>query len=366
MRVLHLLASGGYGGIESLMRSYGKESKLDNIFVFVWGTGDIYDDMCNQGINCVDLNERNGKFIHTVKAIIKKCDEIKPDVVVTHHDVAQFKAVLMYLRAFNPEIKTIAYAHENGVDIAKNGNKLKSFVTKKINELGFHAADGVVAISKSVQQSIEVIFKVSKEKIEVIYNGTDTKKIHPRVRQKIDESVKLLYVGRLIEEKGVQTTIAALATLPASLEWTFDIVGDGPYRGTLEQQVKKANLSEKVHFCGSCNNVPEILNDHDVFVHMPNWEEGFGITVIEAMAAGMVCICLRKGGIPEIIENGSDGILVDSKEDLIKILKKIMINGFEEETQKISKAALIKAKKFSIERFTSELDLYINDVYARM
>lgn len=44
------------------MRSYGKESKLDNIFVFVWGTGDIYDDMYKQGINCVDLNERNGNL----------------------------------------------------------------------------------------------------------------------------------------------------------------------------------------------------------------------------------------------------------------------------------------------------------------
>lgn len=73
--------------------------------------------MYKQGINCVDLNERNVKFIHTVKTIIKKCDEIKPDVVVTHHDVTQFKAMLMYLRAFKPEIKTIAYAHENGADI---------------------------------------------------------------------------------------------------------------------------------------------------------------------------------------------------------------------------------------------------------
>ena len=141
MKVVHLLASGGYGGIESLIRSYGKESRLDNIFVFVWGTGDIYYDMCNQGMNCIDLREKNGRFFYTVKAIIRKCNEIKPDVVVTHHDVAHFKAVLIYLRIFKPEIQTIAYAHENGIDIAKNGNKLKSFTTKKINEIGFHSAD---------------------------------------------------------------------------------------------------------------------------------------------------------------------------------------------------------------------------------
>lgn len=365
MKVVHLLASGGYGGIESLIRSYGKESQLDNIFVFVWGTGDIYDDMCNQGMNCIDLREENGRFFHTVKAIIRKCNEIKPDVVVTHHDVAHFKAVLIYLRIFNPEIRTIAYAHENGTDIAKNGNKLKSFVTKKINEFGFYSADGVVAISKSVQKSIEVIFKVPEEKIEVIYNGTDTQKIHPRVRKKIDGDARLLYVGRLIEEKGVQTTIAALATLPTSLKWTFDIVGDGPYRETLERQVKEENLSEKVHFCGSCNNVPEILNEHDVFVHMPNWEEGFGITVIEAMAAGLVCICLRKGGIPEIIENGLDGILVDSKEELVQILEKMMSSKFDRSVYELSESALKKSKKFSIEGFARELDSYINMIYTK-
>lgn len=97
MRVLHLLASGEFGGIESLMRSYSSKSQLDNVFVFVWGAGSIYDDMCAQGVKCVNLKEENGRFLHTVVVIIKKCDEIRPDVVVTHHDVAQFKAVLLNL-----------------------------------------------------------------------------------------------------------------------------------------------------------------------------------------------------------------------------------------------------------------------------
>lgn len=364
MKVLHLLASGGFGGIESLMRSYSKESHLDNIFVFVWGTGDIYDDMCNQGIKCVDLKEKNGKFLHTIAAIIKICNEIKPDIVVTHHDVAQFKAVLVYLHFFRSGIKTIAYAHENGADIAKNGNRIKSFLTKTINEIGFHCADGVIAISKSVQESIEGVFRIPEKKIKIIYNGTDTKKIHPRIRQNNIGTAKLLYVGRLIEEKGVQTTIDALTMLPTSLKWTFDIVGDGPYRKTLERQVKKAGLVENIHFCGSCNNVPEILNNHDIFIHMPNWEEGFGITIIEAMAAGMVCICLKKGGIPEIIENGEDGILVNSKEDLIHTLEKMMSEISGMDIYKISESAVKKAEKFSIDRFANELDSYIGEVYA--
>ena len=57
---------------------------------------------------------------------------------------------------------------------------------------------------------------------------------------------------------------------------------------------------------------------------MPCWEEGFGITVIEAMAAGMICVCLKKGGIPEIIESGKDGILVNSKEELLRMLRTIL------------------------------------------
>lgn len=361
--MLHLLASGGFGGIESLMRSYGKESKHDNIFVFVWKTGVVYDDMCNQGITCVYLQEKNGEFFHTVKAIIKKCNEIKPDIVISHHDVAQFKAVLVYLRVFNSKIKTIAYAHENGTDIAQNGNRFKSFVTKKINKLGFRSANGIVAVSKSVQKSIEAIFKIPAEKIKVIYNGTETETIHFRIRENIASNTKLLYVGRLIKEKGVQTTIDALAMLPMSLKWTFDIVGDGSYREVLERQVKKKGLQEKVHFCGACNNIPEILNNHDVFIHMPSWEEGFGITVIEAMAAGMLCICLSRGGIPEIIENGKDGILVESKEELANVLEKVISNNCDGKIDQISIWASRKAKMFGIEKFANELDSYIKEIH---
>ena len=222
-----------------------------------------------------------------------------------------------------------------------------------------------MAISKAVQKSIETIFRMPQEKIKVIYNGTDTRKIHPRVRKNIDGGAKLLYVGRLIEEKGVQTTIDALAALPASLTWTFDIVGDGPYREILEKQVRRVGLQNKVNFCGSCNNVPEILNNHDIFIHMPNWEEGFGITVIEAMAAGMICICLSRGGIPEIIEHGKDGILVDSKKELENILKKIMLGECNEKICQMSIEASRKAKMFGIEKFANELDSYIKEIHDK-
>lgn len=54
---------------------------------------------------------------------------------------------------------------------------------------------------------------------------------------------------------------------------------------------------------GTRYNIPELLNDADIFIHMPEWEEGFGITIIEAMAAGVICVCSNNGAISEIINN---------------------------------------------------------------
>lgn len=356
MKVLHLLASGNYGGIETLVQQYSLKSQLDNIFVFVWGGGDIYDEMKSRGISCINLNEKRDDFLHTVWKILDLCKKERPNVVISHHTAPQFKAVITCLKHLSPETKTIAYAHANGSDIATNGSRVKSFVNKQIHKVGFGSADKIIAISESVKKSLTDVFSVPPDKISVIYNGTDTSKFMPDVREEFHEPIRLIYVGRLVEEKGVQTTLEALRQLPADLNWSFDIVGDGTYRGKLEAQAKEAGISERVHFMGTHGNIPELLKEHDVFIHMPQWEEGFGITVIEAMAAGLLCLCMDKGGIPEIITNGKDGILVQSEEQLIAILDDIVKKSNAALIANIRKNAIERSKNFGISHYVKQLD----------
>lgn len=218
-------------------------------------------------------------------------------------------------------------------------------------------ADTVVAISHSVKDSLVQRYRVSADKIEVIYNGVDVKRMAACPHEH-HEPAEIVYVGRLIEDKGVQVILKALSHLPSDAPWHFSIVGDGSYREELEKMTRELNLHNRVRFLGTCRNIPEILAKSDVFVHAPIWEEGFGITIVEAMAAGLLCICAKSGAIPEIIQDGMDGFLFEkgNSAELAGALQKCIREYDTDEMMRIRAAAVEKAKHFSIEAFAEQLD----------
>jgi len=95
---------------------------------------------------------------------------------------------------------------------------------------------------------------------------------------------------------------------------------------------------------------------------MPVWEEGFDITVVEAMAAGCVCICAAKGGIPEIIEDGVNGYLIKSgtAEELADILQEVIPQYVEGKFVDAQKNAVRRSRDFSIETYSENLDQYFS------
>ena len=95
---------------------------------------------------------------------------------------------------------------------------------------------------------------------------------------------------------------------------------------------------------------------------MPEWDEGFGITIIEAMAAGLLCICRAKGGIPEIMTNGKNGILIYSTKELTKVLSDLLLKPIKSQIFKIRNNAVIRSKDFDIHRFSIQLDFEINSL----
>ena len=105
------------------------------------------------------------------------------------------------------------------------------------------------------------------------------------------------------------------------------IVGEGPLKSQLMQEVKTLGFSEKIHFAGGQSNLPEIFNALDIFV-LPSLREGMPNTLLEAMACGIPVIATSVGGVPEVIENNENGILISSENEahLILSLKKLIQN----------------------------------------
>lgn len=168
------------------------------------------------------------------------------------------------------------------------------------------AAHKVIAVSEHTK-GILAGAKVPEAKLKVIPNGIDTSLFVPSASAGTIK--KLIYIGYLVEHKGVQVLLQALALLKG-FDLTLTIVGDGSYRGELECLRDKLCLQDRVSFLGEKNagKVAELLREHDALVH-PSFIESFGITVVEALATGIPVVATINGGSEHIL-SPQTGILV--------------------------------------------------------
>lgn len=160
-------------------------------------------------------------------------------------------------------------------------------------------------------------------KVVVIPNSIDIdffREQNPQVIQDLKREYNLknnriiLFVGRLVKYKGIEYLLKAMKTIiPAFKNICLLIVGDGPLRNKLEYLSNKMNLKSNIVFTGNVSNriLRNIYRIADLFV-LPSISnsEGFGIVLIEAMAHAKPVVASNVGGIPHIVKNGFNGLLV--------------------------------------------------------
>lgn len=360
--ILHLCVSGDTGGIEKLMCNYSAYSHHNNYFCFVWAGGSVAEEMSSRGAKVICLGYARIGPWKALNRINEICKKNKITVVVAHHASTFLQGALLCAKLCFPKIKTIMYVHSNIADKRCAANREKNAIKKTIEKITLKQVHGVVAISNSVKQAACHYARIPEKKVCVIYNGIPIPEV--QANRGSCKVVRIIYVGRLIADKGVQLILDALAKLDKEIKYEFTVVGDGPYRDVLKRKVEQLALSSHVGFLGDRKDVPELLAQRDIFIHMPIWEEGFGITVVEAMAAGCICVCAAKGGIPEIITDGIDGYLVNTgrAEDLAEVLCKIIPQYLNGECEAMRNSAILRAKEFSIQNYSRKLDGYLTEI----
>lgn len=124
-------------------------------------------------------------------------------------------------------------------------------------------------------------------------------------------------VARLVPIKAVDVFLAAAEIVGQTRPGVrFVVVGDGPLRNDLERRVAKAGLEPRVAFLGWRADLPAIYADLDVVV-LTSRNEGTPLSVIEALAAGRAVVATSVGGVPDLIEDGKNGLLVDVGDPLL-------------------------------------------------
>lgn len=186
-------------------------------------------------------------------------------------------------------------------------NPDKSAGQIRLQRLAYRAATKVVANSPAARQMLEAE-GLAPESIAVIPNGVDPPFF---ARSEPARPVRtVITVANLRREKSHETLLAAAAMLVgAHPVLRFQIVGDGVRRRELEQLTAALGLSARVEFLGHREDVPALLAAADAFV-LPSRSEAFPNGAIEAMAAGLPVVACAVGGLLDLIQDGTTGILV--------------------------------------------------------
>lgn len=350
------MVSGRAGGIESLLRDYVEYSRHENLFLFAWAGGPVAEQIEAGGSPVIVMDKQKQGTRAVCKRILELCDTERVDVIVAHHAAPMLRLAAMAAKLRSPGIKVICYAHSNAFELCDGRRKKGLALRKWIFRTTFLMADAAVAISNSVKDSLVEYLGLPGSRIAVIYNGAILERFH-RGRTEGGKTLRLIYVGRLIEEKGVQTILQALGYL-RDADCRLTIVGDGDYRAPLQAIAKELDIDSRVQFLGTRDDVPELLADSDVFVHLPDCAEGFGIAVVEAMASGLICVCGDRGALPEIVRDGSSGFIVEKNdpERLAQLLRAIAEDPNSEIYETIRGNAVEASRQFSIEAFSTKLD----------
>lgn len=167
--------------------------------------------------------------------------------------------------------------------------------------------------------------------------------------------VFLITTSRLVEKNAVADVIDALTYLPASIK--FLILGEGVLQKKLEEQVRRLNLTERVRFLGfvSHKEMPSYLHVSDIFIR-PALSEGFGLSFVEAMAAGIPVIATPVGGIVDFLKDGETGLFAEVKNPK-NIAQKVekLLKDQESRDLIVSNAFTMVSKNYDWEKIAGEM-----------
>lgn len=234
-----------------------------------------------------------------------------------------------------------------------------------ITNLVFSNADALIALTEDMKKKM---CETVPRQVAVIPNGVEVSRFNSLApadaitRLNLNGLKPIIFVGRLHEEKGVKYLIEAMQHVRNKCpDAILMIVGDGPERDTLKELTSSLGLDGCIRYCGNIANkdVPLYLRASDIFV-LPSLSEGFPVTVLEAMAAGLPIISTRITGLPEIVKDSINGFLVRPKDPIALGEKIVTLLEDSSLREKISGNNIERVKDYSWDNVVLKLE----EIYA--
>ena len=249
------------------------------------------------------------------------------DIIHAHYAMPHAVCGILAKQMTNERLKVVTTLHGTDITVLGSDSSMQDMIKFAIEK-----SDAVTAVSNALVKETYDLIQPDKE-IKTIYNfidypaPADNSDIDLKAELNIKEDEKvIIHVSNFRKVKRIPDILNAFAAVSKRLPCKLVLVGDGPEMGTVNKQIKKLGLRERVILLGKQENLHELYAISDACVLMSE-KESFGLVLLEAMLHGVPCLGTNIGGIPEVIQDGMNGYIVEkgdsdsAAEKLYELLK---------------------------------------------
>jgi glycosyltransferase involved in cell wall biosynthesis len=348
LRILLTIDDASLGGGQMhvlLLAKYLRGDKFD-VEIATEATGWLVDEARKLNLVVHQIKISNQLTWQSFDRVRQLLESQKFDVIHTHGGTAGFwvRVAVLALKRRPQLVHTyhgLHYLHISQQPLKAIAQYVKRTIFQTIDRVLSTYTDRIICVCRSDYDKAIDVGVAHPDRTSIVYNGIEIDKFSrpsctENERDQHRNSARQIFgiaptefvfgnVGRLHEQKGHKFLLRAFAKLNNCSR--LAIVGDGELRNELVLLADELQISDRVLFLGACSNVYEFLSAIDVFV-LPSLWEGQPIALVEALTVGKLCIASAVDGIPEIIEHGVNGYLVNPRG--VKELTKIMNLAIED------------------------------------
>jgi glycosyltransferase involved in cell wall biosynthesis len=313
MKILHVIDSGGLYGAEIMLLNLVEEQIVLGLKPVIASIGDhktaekpLEREALMRGFPLIFFRMAPGPNVSGAYRLLKYAREEGFDLIHSHGYKGNI--LLGFIPRVFRRIPLVSTLH--GYTSIEGITKMRLY--EWLDTLSHKMLDAVVLVNLGMLNHPK-IKKQKKIKFHVINNGIPVQKADKKKEKKPrtgSETLTIGSIGRLSTEKGYTFLIEAFSLLiRKGVDARLVLIGDGYERPLLEECVKRHNLWQNVEFTGYMRNAKQYMDDFDIYA-ISSLTEGLPITLLEAMAARTPVVATAVGGIPDVIENNREGLLV--------------------------------------------------------